>query len=85
MNDTTEEALRMQREIFFTKTPIERFKIAEEMIKMGRTIVESNIKNQDSNLSELEVRLKVFERYYKNEFNEIEFENIINSMKKYFS
>ncbi len=59
--------------------------IGVEMIKMGRTIVESSIKQQYSNLSELELRLKVFERYYKNEFSEIEFKNIINSMKNYYS
>jgi hypothetical protein len=85
MDDTTEEVKQIQREIFFSKTPNERFMIGVEMIKMGRTIVESSIKQQYSNLSELELRLKVFERYYKNEFSEIEFNNIINSMKNYYS
>ena len=49
------------------------------MIKMGRTIVESSIKQQYSNLSELELKIKVFERYYKNDFDEIEFQNIIRN------
>jgi hypothetical protein len=84
MDDTTEEVKQIQRNIFFSKTNIERFTIGVEMIKMGRTIVESSIKQQYSNLSELELRIKVFERYYKNEFDEIEFQNIINSMKSYF-
>lgn len=84
MDDTTEEVKQIQRDIFFSKTPYERFMIGVEMIKMGRTIVESSIKQQYSNLSELELRIKVVERYYKNEFSETEFENIISSMKKYF-
>jgi len=84
MDDTTEEVKQIQRNFFFSKTNIERFTIGVEMIKMGRTIVESSIKQQYSNLSELELRIKVFERYYKNEFDETEFQNIITSMKNYF-
>lgn len=84
MDDTTEEVKQIQRNIFFSKTNIERFTIGVEMIKMGRTIVESSIKQHYSNLSELELKIKVFERYYKNEFDEIEYQNIINSMRNYF-
>lgn len=85
MDDTTEEIKQIQRNIFFSKTPMERFMIGAEMINMGRTIVESSIKQQYSNLSELELRIKVVERYYKNDFDKGEFENIISSMKNYFT
>ena len=85
MDDTAEDIKQKQREIFFSKTPFQRFMIGVEMIKMGRTIVESSIKQQHSNLSELDLRIKVVERYYKNDFDKAEFEKIISSMKKYFS
>lgn len=85
MNDTSDEIIKKQRDIFFKKTSNERFEIGCNFILMGRTIVESSIKEANPDISENELKIEVFKRYYKNTFPKNEMNNIINAMKQYFS
>ncbi len=84
MLDTTAEMLQKQRDIFFSKTSSERFLIGAETIAFGRIIVESSIKQKEPNISELDLKISVFRRYYESFFSKIELENIIDSMKYYY-
>lgn len=84
MTDTTQEIANKQIEIFLSKTPKERITIGMNMLEMGRIIVESSIKNKYPNLSELDLKIKVFERYYDTIFEDKELQKIIYSMKEYY-
>ena len=84
MLDTSQEMIQKQREIFFLKTSNERFMIGAETIAFGRTIVESSIKQKHPQISELNLKIAVFKRYYENIFSKVEFEKIVKSMIYYY-
>ena len=84
MLDTTPEMLQKQREIFFLKTSNERFLIGAETIAFGRIMVESSIKQKFPKISDLDLKIAVFKRYYEKIFSKVEFEKIINSMIHYY-
>ena len=84
MLDTTVEMVQKQREIFFSKTSNERFLIGAETIAFGRVMVESSIKQKEPEISELDLKINVFKRYYGNFFTNNELEKIINSMIYYY-
>jgi hypothetical protein len=83
MLDTTSEMQNMQRIIIYKKTATERFLIGDETISFGRIMVENNIKQLQPQISDLELKILVFKRYYENIFSEEEMEAILNSMKNY--
>ena len=84
MLDTTTEMVQKQREIFFLKTSNERFLIGAETIAFGRIMVESSIKQKEPKISELDLKISVFKRYYESIYSNNELEKIINSMKYYY-
>ncbi|MEA3452637.1 MAG: hypothetical protein U9Q83_12155 [Bacteroidota bacterium] len=84
MLDTTVEMIQKQREIFFSKTSNERFLIGAETIAFGRVMVESSIKQKEPEISELDLKISVFKRYYENFYTNNELEKIINSMIYYY-
>ena len=84
MKDTSDEILQIQREIFYKKTSSERFLIGSELVNFGRIIVESNIKQSNPDISELDLRLEVFKRCYESYFSKDELENIFKSMTAYY-
>jgi hypothetical protein len=69
MNDTTEEAARVQREIIMSKTPEERILMGAEMIDSVRLIVEASIRNKQPDISEIDLKIAVFRRYYTPDFS----------------
>ncbi len=84
MIDTTQEIANKQVEIFLVKSPKERIIIGMSMLEMGRTIVESSIKKNYPNLSDLDLKIEVFKRYYDTTFNDKELQEIIYSMTEYY-
>jgi hypothetical protein len=54
-----------------------------EMMEETKLLVESSIKNQNPQLSALDLKIAVFKRYYSNDFDEIEMNNIVASITKY--
>lgn len=84
MLDTPDEIIQKQREIISSKTASERFIIGAELINFGRIVVESSIKNAMPGISEIDLKIAVFKRYYKNYFSKDELNKIINSMINYY-
>lgn len=84
MNDTTPEMTNKQREIFFAKPHYERFLIGVESISFGRFLVENSIKNETPRISDVELKILIFKRYYQNIFSKEEIDIIIDSMRNYF-
>jgi hypothetical protein len=80
MQDTPEEILQIQREIFFKKTASERSIFGAELIDFGRIVVESSIRQYNPGISPIDLRIAVFKRYYENCFTKDELELMIKSM-----
>ncbi len=84
MLDTSEEMLQKQREILFSKSDNERFMIGVKTIEFGRTLVESSIKNTNPDITEIDLKIAVFRRYYTNTFSKEKLEKIIQLMEAYY-
>ena len=82
MNDTPDHIRKMQHEIMMRMTPQERFMHGIEMIDYGRMIVENSIKAQNPDISERELVVEVFKRYYGNEFSPEEVAKISAAIRK---
>jgi len=73
MNDTSPEAKRIQDELFAKLTGEERMLMGLEMFGTARKIVLSSF---PENLSENEIRKRLFLRFYGNEFTKEQIEEI---------
>ena len=82
MHDTPEEILKIQQAIFLKKTPSERFIIGIEMIEEVIKLVESSIRNSSPGISDLDLKIERFKRFYENDFSKEEMNNIIEHWKK---
>jgi len=83
MPDTTSEMQNRQREIFQRKTISERFLLGAELISFGRKVVEGNIRQNNPDLNDLDLKIAVIKRYYGNVFSESEMDAIIQSVKNF--
>ena len=84
MPDTTDDIITKQREILFSKSSGERFMIGDEAIAFGYMIVENSIRQNNPGISELNLKIAVFRRYYGNQFSSEETEKIIQSVRNYY-
>ena len=83
MTDATEEAREKQFEIFFLKTPKDRFRIAAEMIDFMKQVVENSIRSENPGISKADLAAAVFKRYYVNDFPPAELEKIAEQIRQY--
>ncbi len=83
MTDTPEHIRKIQRDIILKKTMKERFSLGVEAINFGRMLVISNIRKSNPEISEIDLKLAVFKRYYENSYSKKELDSIIQSFKKY--
>jgi hypothetical protein len=85
MSDTPDQISKIQLEIFLKKSEEERLKIGDEFSSFGRTIVESSIRNDKPEISEIELKIEVFKRCYSDFFSAEEMGRIVTSMREYLS
>lgn len=78
MNDTTLHMREKQLEIIFKMTNKQRFEEGMKMIDFVRNVVENSIKKQNPTISEIELKIAIFKRYYGNDFDKEEQDRIIN-------
>lgn len=81
MKDTTEEAEKIQLEIILSKTNEERFLMGIEMIDSVRQIVANSIREKHPGISETELKVEMFRRYYENDFTPEQMADIIRWMR----
>ena len=81
MNDTKPEVIQKQREIFFAKSPGERLRICLDMIDFGRTLMESQIRSKNPEITDNELKAEVFKAFYKNDFPSEKLEEIANWLR----
>jgi len=77
MNDTTPEVKKIQDRLFAKLSGEERLMIGLEMFETARKIVLSSF---PPNLSENEIRKRLFFRFYGNDFSEEEKERILANL-----
>lgn len=83
MNDTKEAARKEQLAIIFSKTESERFLMGVEMIDYVHTVVENSIRADQPTISEIDLKVAVFKRYYGREFSKEEVSRIEQGMRAY--
>ncbi len=83
MIDTSPEILQKQKEIFASKSRAEGFMIGIDAISFGRKLVESSIRHRHPAISETELKVRVFKRFYSNVIEPLELERISQAMMHY--
>lgn len=82
MIDTSPEIQKMQLDFFLSLSTEERVKRGIEMIDSMRKMVETSIRYQYPTFSEKEVKLAIFERYYRNDFSEETYQQIVQKLNE---
>lgn len=77
MKDTTDQILKKQFEIIYSKPLKERFLMTFDMIEFALKQAENNIRSQNPGISDIDLRIAVFNLFYKNDLPE----KIRNSVK----
>jgi hypothetical protein len=69
MNDTRADAERRLRELFMARSGSDRVLMAFEMFDFARALVIADIKAVDPAISDAELRVRIFERFYGDDFD----------------
>jgi hypothetical protein len=83
MKDTASEMVFKQLEIFLSKSESERFQISDDLNMFGRKVLESSIRQEQSGITEIDLKIEVFKRCYNDFYSPDEFSRIILSMRNY--
>jgi hypothetical protein len=82
MKDTPKHVADMQRSLAMSKTPGERFCMTIDMYETSRAFVKASLKNERPKLTEAELNVEIFKRFYKNDFHKEELDKIIQHLFK---
>lgn len=69
MNDTPPEIEEKVREVILKKTPAERLKMGFAMFNLSKRLVANSLLQSNPNLSPAELKRELFLRFYGNDFN----------------
>ncbi len=84
MQDTPKHIIEKQREIIHAKSPDERFMIGVEAINFGRMMVESSIRQNNPQISEVDLKVETFIRCYSQTFDPAELNTILTKLRGYW-
>jgi hypothetical protein len=82
--DTPDHIRKLQNEIFLKNSLSRRFELGFQMIEGVKKIVENSIRLKNPQISEIDLKVEVFERFYKNDFSEEKKKDIIRAMREYY-
>ncbi len=85
MDDTSFEIAERVREMFRTKTPVERFKMGCSMYETSRYLIIRAILNDNPHISKAGLQRELFLKFYGDEFNLDEQKKILSHLEKVFS
>jgi hypothetical protein len=83
IHDTPKHILQKQFEIIYAKPVQERARMGFEMLGLFKELVENRIKRTYPQLSPIEIKLKVFEEMYKDDFTQEQMQVIQQAMRVY--
>jgi hypothetical protein len=81
--DTHEDFYHKQREMWFAKTPGERFIAGLQMMDDSKALVEAGIRLRNPGMSEVDVKMEWFKMMYKDDFNTDELNHITEQLRLY--
>lgn len=81
MNDTSPEMEKRYHDMLMRRSGEERLKMGCEMFDAAKAIVKSSILNENSRLTESELKEKIFLRFYGLDFSEPQKQKIIAGLK----
>lgn len=80
MHDTSPEMEARTLEMMAQKTPEERLRMACSMLAAGRLLVRNSIIREEPDLTEAQIRGRLFLRLYGDDFSEEEIQRIVAKM-----
>ena len=80
MNDTSLKASEQFQRLLMRKRPEERLRMGCSMFDAAKTMAMSSILGQFPGISSMDMKKKIFLRFYKEEFSEIQREKILNAL-----
>jgi hypothetical protein len=80
MGDTSMDIEKRYRDMIMAKTPEERLRMASRMFDSARKLVIAGILRERPNLSESQLRARLFLRMYERDFSAVEIQNIIRKI-----
>lgn len=81
MQDTHPDFEQMQYKMIMSRTPQERFMMGMEMIESARKLVEYGIRHKNPAISEIELKVEIFKRFYADDFSQEELEKVVRHFK----
>ena len=85
MSDTPDFIYQKQFDIIFSKPAKERYLMGFDMIESVKRIVENSIRKEIPAISDSDLRIAVFKRYYQNDFSPNQLETIAVAFLAYLS
>ena len=85
MDDTSPEIEEKVYELIRAKTPEERFKMGWSMYLTSRKLVIDAIRRENPNISDNDLRVEFFLRFYQDDFSTDEKEKFIAHLRKHTS
>jgi hypothetical protein len=82
MNDTTPEAAAALAALLRSRSGSERVLMMSGMFQMARALVIAGIKDEQPDIDEAELRVKVFARFYGSDFTPSELANINERLRE---
>ena len=80
MRDTSTRVKTIYHDMLMARSPEERLKMGCSMFDAAKQIVRSSILNKDQNISDQELKKKIFLRFYGHEFTPQKLKKILSSL-----
>jgi hypothetical protein len=84
MKDTLPYIKKLQLEIMLSKSISERFRIGDELNTFGRKVLENSILLEHPEISDVELKIKVFRRCYSTFYSPDELDKIVLALRNYW-
>lgn len=81
MNDTPESIYQKQFEILESKSMHERWIMAFDLTELSRHLIMNAIRRENTGISEVDLKVELFRRFYRNDFEEYELNKIAEQMR----
>ena len=82
MNDTPADVDKAFTALLMQRSPSDRAMMAFEMFDMARALMTADIRAHHPGISEVELRVKIFERTYRSDFSDTERARIVAHIRR---
>jgi len=83
MNDTPKYILQKQFEIIYAKPLQDKIAGLFEMTELSRNIILNQLKQKNPGLSEIDLKIELFRKFYKFDFDNATLNKIIEEMRQF--